>query len=100
MTCKKVRGKSYDAPPMASLSEFRVRESFPFSKVGVDFAGPLYVKGKTKEMNKVYISSYVLSEQNKPHAGVPWRVDVAWCVDLVLNSRDCVVLKTREEHAC
>ena len=53
VTCKKVGGKSYDAPPMASLPEFRVRESFPFSKVGVDFAGPLYVKGKTKEMNKV-----------------------------------------------
>ena len=58
VTCKKVGGKSYDAPPMASLPEFRVRESFPFSKVGVDFAGPLYVKGKTKETNKVYIALF------------------------------------------
>ena len=58
MTCKKVGGKSYDAPPMASLPEFRVRESFPFSKVGVDFAGPLHVKDKTKEMNKVYIALF------------------------------------------
>ena len=44
---------------MASLPEFRVRESFPFSKVGVDFAGPLYVKDKTKEMNKVYIALFI-----------------------------------------
>ena len=56
--CKKVEGKSYDASPMASLPEFRVRESFPFSKVEVDFAGPLYVKGKTKEMNKMYIALF------------------------------------------
>ena len=58
VTCKKVAGKSYSAPPAASLPEFRVRESFPFSKVGVDFAGPLYVKGKIGGEEKVYIALF------------------------------------------
>lgn len=56
--CKKVAGKSYTAPPMAALPEFRVRESFPFSKVGVDFAGPLFVKSKIGESKKAYIALF------------------------------------------
>ena len=51
-----------------------------------------------KSTEEPFVSSYGLSEQNKPHAGVPWRVDVAWCVDLVLNSWDDVK-STREGHA-
>ena len=44
-------------------------------------------------------SSDILTDNPKIHAGVPWRVDVAWCVDFVLNSGDDVILKMREEHA-
>ena len=56
--CKRYLGKSYNKPPVASLPEFRVQETPAFSKVGVDFAGPLYAKdGGT--MEKVYsISRY------------------------------------------
>jgi hypothetical protein len=43
---------------MAALPEFRVRESFPFSKVGVDFAGPLFVKSKIGESKKAYIALF------------------------------------------
>lgn len=43
---------------MAALPGFQVRESLPFSKVGIDFAGPLYVKGKKNEMRKVYIALF------------------------------------------
>ena len=42
--CKKQEGKAYSAPQTAALPDFRVREAPAFSKVGVDFVGPLYVK--------------------------------------------------------
>ena len=45
-------------PPTAALPNFRVREAPPFSRVGVDFAGPLYVKQKSGEMDKAYIALF------------------------------------------
>ena len=56
VTCRKLKGKSYGSPPTAALPEFRVREAPPFSRVGVDFAEPLYVKSRTGRMEKVYIA--------------------------------------------
>lgn len=35
-----------------------MREAPPFSRTGVDFAGPLYVKGPTGRMNKAYIALF------------------------------------------
>ena len=58
VTCMKLKGKLYSSPPTAALPEFRVTEAPPFSKVGVDFAGPLYVKSKSREMEKVYIALF------------------------------------------
>lgn len=45
VTCKKQEGRAFSAPLTAALPEFRVKQVPAFSKVGVDFAGPLYVKG-------------------------------------------------------
>lgn len=55
VVCKKLKGKAYGAPCSAALPEFRVTEAPPFSKVGVDFAGPFYVKSQTANMTKVYV---------------------------------------------
>lgn len=46
LVCTKHQGKP----------DFRVKEVPPFSKVGVDFAGPLYVKGNAGKMDKVYVT--------------------------------------------
>lgn len=56
--CKKQEGKAYNAPQTAALPDFRVRKAPAFSKVGVDFAGPLYVKTQTKDMRKAYIALF------------------------------------------
>ena len=58
VVCKKLEGKAYGAPCSAALPEFRVTEAPPFSKVGVDFAGPFYVKSETASMTKVYIALF------------------------------------------
>ena len=58
VTCKRLEGKPYGSPPVAPLPDFRVREAAPFSKVGVDFAGPLFIKGTNGSMNKVYIALF------------------------------------------
>lgn len=58
VVCKKLEGKAYGAPCSAALPEFRVTEAPPFSKVGVDFAGPFYVKSQTASMTKVYIALF------------------------------------------
>ena len=55
--CKKLEGKAFDSPIMAPLPAFRVSEAPPFSTVGIDFAGPLYVKTK-KGMSKCYIALF------------------------------------------
>ena len=58
VTCRKLIGKPYSTPPTAALPDFRVQEAPPFSRVGVDFAGPLYVKEKSGQMGKVYIALF------------------------------------------
>ena len=57
-TCRKFTGKPYSTPPTAALPGFRVKEVPPFSSVGVDFAGPLYVKEKSGQMGKAYIALF------------------------------------------
>ena len=49
---------SYSVTQTADLLEFRVREAAPFSKVGVDFGGPLFVRCCAKCSSKVYIALF------------------------------------------
>ena len=55
--CKKLEGKPYESPAIAPLPEFRVKEAPPFSKVGIDFAGPVFVKTQNG-MVKAYIALF------------------------------------------
>ena len=64
--CKKLEGKSYNAPPIAPLPDFRVNEAPPFSKVGVDFAGPLFIK-RQGEMAKVWIALFTCCVSRAVH---------------------------------
>ena len=42
--CTKVEGGPYKLPPMAPLPKSRVSESTSFTKTGLDYLGPLYIK--------------------------------------------------------
>ena len=58
ITCKRLEGKAYSVAQTADLPGFRVREAAPFSNVGIDFAGPLFVKCCSKCPSKVYIALF------------------------------------------
>ena len=58
VTSKKLFGKPYREPATAALPEFRVTRAPPFSRVGIDFAGPLYAKEASGEMKKLYIALF------------------------------------------
>ena len=58
VACMKVRGKPFKSPPVAPLPDFRVRQSTPFLKVSIDFAGPLFVKLQTGEMVGTYLALF------------------------------------------
>ena len=57
LVCKRLNGPCYGVPPQADLPDFRVQEQPAFSKVGVDFGGPIYIKEGVGE-NKVIKKSY------------------------------------------
>ena len=56
--CRRQEGKPFKPSPPSDLPDFRVNETFPFNNTGVDFAGPLYVKGGSGDMQKVYIALF------------------------------------------
>ena len=60
-TCKKVDGRCFKVPPSPHLPEFRLSDEFVFTQVGVDFAGPIFVKNKfwkNPGMYKSYIALF------------------------------------------
>ena len=68
--CKKTEGRPFTQPPTPSLPEFRVRPAPPFSKVGVDFVGPLFVKGKRANEKELLRFVYLLRDAScSPRAG-------------------------------
>ena len=50
VTCWKIEGRPYRPPPPPPLPDFQVKMGPPFAHTGVDFAGPLYVKGTPVDM--------------------------------------------------
>ena len=68
--CKRIEGRSYSVPPTPPLPEFRLSDEFAFTRVGVDFAGPVYVKdvySKKVEMNKAYIALFTCATTRAVH---------------------------------
>ena len=57
--CKKLEGRSYAVPPPPPLPEFRLSDDFAFTRVGVDFAGPMYVKDVFSKNGEQGLYSFV-----------------------------------------
>ena len=68
--CRKAEGAPYNEVEFADLPSERVSEDPPFTHVGIDFAGPLYVLdelSKTKETVKVYILLFTCASTRAVH---------------------------------
>ena len=67
---KKIEGRGYAVPHSPPLPEFRLSDEFAFSRVGVDFAGHMYVRdifAKVGGMNKVYIALFTCATSRAVH---------------------------------
>ena len=68
IVCKRLEGKSYHESVITDLPAFRVQEGSAFSKVGVDYCGPLFIKsGKGEERSKVWISAFSYNSSRAIH---------------------------------
>ena len=68
--CKKIEGRSYAIPHSPPLPEFRSSDEFAFSRVGVDFAGPVFVRdiiAKGGGIDKVYIALFTCAASRAVH---------------------------------
>ena len=65
-----MEGKSYKSSPVPDLPEECVNEQPPFSSVGIDFAGPLYVHDKEGQESKVYICLWTCASTSTLHLEV------------------------------
>ena len=68
--CIKLEGKCYSTPPAPPLPSFRVGEDLGFSSVGIDHAGPVFVKNIYESdgtMYKAYITVFTCTSTRAIH---------------------------------
>ena len=68
--CKRFEGMHYLVPSTAPLPESRLEENSAFTNVGVDFAGPLFIRTGTKDhcfTKKVYIALFTCGSSRAVH---------------------------------
>lgn len=59
--CKKHHTRHYPEPTKGLLPKDRTKEDLPFRIIGIDYAGPLLYKSKTKKDKKAYILLFTCS---------------------------------------
>ena len=70
--CRKYEGTPYNPLPPTDLPNNRVSEDPPFTHVGLDFAGPLFIENKSSEVEqneskKVYICLFTCASTRAVH---------------------------------
>ena len=65
--CTRIQGLSYGHPEISQLPEFRVKEDLAFTSVGIDFAGPLFIKTESQALKKVYIALFTCATTRALH---------------------------------
>ena len=57
--CKKLEGKCYSTPPAPPLPSFRVSRDLGFTSVGIDHAGPVFVKNIYESDGTMMYKAYI-----------------------------------------
>ena len=92
--CRRFQGRSYPVAESPNLPESRVRDVHAFSCVGVDFAGPLFVKPKVKddpEMTKVYFALFTCATSRAVHLELVPSLDAQRFCSVLGDLLDAVV---------
>ena len=64
--CSRYEGRGYKVPPQGDLPEFRLSQKPAFTYVGVDYAGPLYIKNRIIRSCRKCMSSCLRAAQPEP----------------------------------
>ena len=74
LLCRKVQGKSYKIPDSPPLPPFRVSCEHAFNNIGLDYAGPLYIKSSAQkgDLDKVYCLLITCSVTRAIHLELTW----------------------------
>ena len=69
VVCRRHEGKPYATPAAPPLPKERVSNGPPFSNMGIDFAGPLYVRetSTSNDQIKVYVCLYTCASTRAVH---------------------------------
>lgn len=66
--CRRYEGRGFKVPPQPDLPEFRLSQKPAFTYVGVDYAGPLYIKElNCSTTKKVYILLFTCCSTRAVH---------------------------------
>ena len=79
LVCRKLEVKPLPSPPPSDLPEYRLSDDCSFSKCGIDFAGPLFVRdifSKDATMYKVYIALFTYASSRVLHLDLVPRLHV------------------------
>ena len=70
VTCNKLTGKPYTAPDPPPFPTVREKQCKPFTIIGVDFTGALFVRERKGEERKVYICLFICTSTRAVHIEV------------------------------
>ena len=65
--CRRVTAAPYPVLPSPALPQHRVSECQPFDTTGLDFTGPVWVKGPGKKLTKAYVLILTCSSSRACH---------------------------------
>ena len=85
-TCKRVNAKPYAYPEPPSLPEDRVTGATAFKNIGLDYAGPLYVKntfGDDDELYKAWISVATCTSSRGVHLDLAADASGEECIEIL-----------------
>ena len=67
MTCKKVKGKPFPSLKTPPLPKSRLTGNHAFQATGVDYAGPISVRGTNQQLSKMYICLFTSANIRAVH---------------------------------
>ena len=70
VVCRRYEGKAYTGPLIPDLPTERVSADPPFNKMGIDFAGPLYIHTAEAKESKAYVCIFTCASTRALHLEV------------------------------